>query len=63
MNKPEWCVIGTIFEWNAPNITGCKSVREKIIGYTDNGFLHMAHNCPIYETLFNDLNNGRLIKE
>lgn len=63
MERPDWCQVGEYFEWKAKHITGCDSVREEIIGYTDNGFLHTAHCCPVYETLFNELNDGRFVKE
>lgn len=63
MNRPDWCYIGAQFEWHAPQITGCNKVIERIIGYTDDGFLHTAHNCPVYETKFDALCDGRLIKQ
>ena len=62
MDRPEWCKIGCYFPWKAEAITGCEIVEEKIIGYTDDGFLHTAHNCPVYETKFDRLSSGRLIK-
>lgn len=51
---PDWCVVGSYIEWNAPEITGVKWVREKIIGYREGGFLHQAVNCPIYFTEFDE---------
>lgn len=62
MNRPEWCKVGLTFKWKASRITGNETVEEKIIGYTDDGFLHTAHNCPVYETKFNNLNSGILVK-
>lgn len=61
MKKPEWCKIGVWFDWEAESITGCKKTEERIIGYTDDGFLHTAHNCPVYETKFDNLKSGKLI--
>lgn len=63
IERPDWCQIGNTFNWEAPHITGAEVVREKIIGYTDTGFLHTSHNCPVYETPFYDLHYGKLIKE
>ena len=52
---PEWCKIGLFVEWCAPKVTGLDEwVREEIIGYTYDGFLHQAHNCPMYETKFSE---------
>lgn len=61
MKRPFWCNIGWTFEWKAPQITGFDSVTEKIIGYTDSGFLHTSANYPVYETSFDDLNTGRIV--
>lgn len=59
---PDWCVIGNRFEWEAKNITGADVVSERIIGYTKNGFLHTSCYCPVYETPFDNLHTGKVIK-
>ena len=35
--------------------------KEKIISYSENGFYHQAHNCPIYHSLFSDY--GKSVRE
>lgn len=60
---PEWCRIGNTFRWYVPEITGTEWVTERIIGYTEDGFLHTAHNCPLYETKFDNLNTGVKLKD
>lgn len=60
--RPEWCKIGNTFEWHAPHITGLDTVSEKIIGYTDDGFIHRSENRPAYETKFDDLRDGHMVK-
>lgn len=59
---PDWCIVESCFDWRAPHITGKKVVRERIIGYTDNGFLHTGCDTPIYETPFNNLRDGKVFK-
>ena len=55
---PDWCKIGLYVEWYAPIQTGVDHwVKEKIIGYTCNGFLHQATNCSMYETKFSEYGN------
>ena len=58
---PEWCKIGLEIEWNAPNVTGNKWVREKIIGYGYDGFFHQAYNCPLHFTKF--LEYGKTVRK
>lgn len=59
---PEWCKIGLFVEWYAPKLTGVDEwVKEEIIGYTYSGFLHRAHNCPMYETKFSEW--GKTVRE
>lgn len=58
---PDWCKIGLFIEWHAPNITGNDWVKEEIIGYTYDGFLHKAHNCPLYKTKFSEY--GKTVRE
>lgn len=55
INIPDWCKLGLEIEWYAPRQTGLEEwVKEKVIGYSYNGFFHQAHNCPIYETKFSE---------
>lgn len=59
--RPEWCTVGSPFVWKAKPLTGCDIAIEEIIGYTDDGFLHTAHNYPVYETKFSNLEGGRVV--
>ena len=51
---PDWCVIGSFVEWNAPHYTGAKWVKERIVAYGQDGFFHQAKNCPMYYTKFDE---------
>lgn len=60
---PNWCKIGVIVEVRYPDgRTGDKKAfyKERIIGYTDNGFITQAHNCPMYYHQFNEF--GKTVK-
>lgn len=57
---PDWCKVGAYIKWDAPHITGQRWVRERIIGFRPNGFLHQSHNCPLYFTEFSEY--GKTVK-
>ena len=61
INIPDWCKIGLFIEWHAPSKTGKEWVKEEIIGYTYDSFLHQAKNCPIYQTEFSEY--GKTVRE
>lgn len=58
---PDWCVIGKVIRWNAPQLTGNKWVTERIVGYGYDGFFHQAYGCPVYYTEFSEY--GKTIRE
>lgn len=60
---PDWCKIGTFIEWDAPQITGYRWVREEIIAFGYDGFFHQAHNCPMYFTKFAEYGKTVRLKE
>ena len=62
INIPDWCKLGSKIEWYAPRWTGLEEwVKEKVIGYTYDGFLHQAPDCPIYRTEFSEY--GKTVRE
>ena len=61
INIPDWCKIGLFIEWHAPSKTGKEWVKEEVIGYTYDSFLHQAKNCPIYKTEFSEY--GKTVRE
>ena len=63
INVPDWCVIGKIIEVKHfdENYGEYDWFKEKIISYSENGFFHQAHNCPVYHSLFTDY--GKKIRE
>ena len=62
INIPDWCKLDLVIEWYASKQTGIEGwVKERIIGYVYDGFLHQASNCPIYKTKFSEY--GKTIRE
>ena len=54
---PDWCIIGKWIWWKSPYFTGFDWVRERIIGYSDDGFFHQGPNCPVYHSKFSEFDN------
>lgn len=63
LNIPDWCVIGKYVEVKMYDKTYDRYdwFKEKIISYSENGFFHQSHNCPIYHSLFSDY--GKSVRE
>lgn len=63
INVPDWCIIGKYVEvlMYDPNYGESKWFKEKIISYSEDGFFHQAHNCPVYHTPFS--NYGLTVRE
>jgi len=63
INIPDWCVIGKDIEFKMydPNTEKAEWFKDKIISYSENGFFHQAHNCPVYHNLFTDY--GKTVRE
>lgn len=60
INVPEWCIIGEMILWKAPEITGQEWSTEKILSYGLDGFYHQGHDCPVYYTKFSEY--GKTVK-
>lgn len=58
---PDWCIIGKTIEWNRPDLTGTKWVREEILSFGYDGFYHRACNCPVYYSEFSEY--GKTVRE
>ena len=63
INVPDWCIIGKYVEvlMYDPNYGESKWFKEKIISYSEDGFFHQAHNCPMYHNSFSDY--GKTVRE
>lgn len=63
INIPDWCEIGKFIEFEMYNPDSGKSewFKDKIISYSDTGFFHQSHNCPVYHNKFSDY--GRTVRE
>lgn len=53
---PNWCRIGKYIEFKMYNPDTGKMdwFKDRIISYSENGFFHKAHNCPVYHNRFDD---------
>lgn len=51
---PDWCKLGTYIEWDRPDITGFRWVRERVISYGYDGFFQQGSNTPVYFTEFSE---------
>lgn len=60
---PDWCKIGKYikFKMYDPDYGEARWFIDKIISYSENGFFHQAHNCPVYHNKFSDY--GVTVKE
>lgn len=65
INVPEWAKIGNFIEFKMydKNYGRERWFREEIISYSNNGFFHQAHNCPVYYNKFSDLGKNVRICE
>lgn len=63
INVPDWCVIGKSIEFQMYDLNEGKTnwFKDKIISYTEDGFYHQAHNCPVYHNKFSDY--GKTVRE
>ena len=61
---PDWCRIGNYIAYCNPTDTGTDDwYKEKIVGYSDNGFFHQYYACPVHHTEFSDTEHYRLIND
>ena len=63
INVPDWCVIGKFIEFKMwdENYRKYNWFKDKIISYTEDGFYHQTHNCPVYHNKFSDY--GKTVRE
>lgn len=62
LSIPDWCVIGKVVKIQYPEeITGSDSFyKERIVGYSDNGFFTQGAYCPVYHHTFDEW--GKTVK-